>query len=464
MTRHGADQSVHMEKGPIGKTLFAFALPVLLSQILQQLYSMTDCAVIGHFGGGFSLAAVGVADLIISVLVNFFIGFSSGVSVITARLFGAYAYDDLKKVISSVTRLALFLGVITMVLGLIGADAALRLLRSPAEVRSLAVVYLRICFCGIPAQMVYNVGTAILRSLGDTRTPTRLFFGSVICNLGLDFVLVVVFSFGVQGAAAATLVSQWFLAVTILHRAWRLDPAYSLRFFGPRLRLRELGGILRNGLPAGMQAVFMSVSSLLIQVTINSFGPDAIAGMTVYAKIEGFLYFPAFAYGIALTGFVGQNLGAGRTDRIESAVRLSVRTVSCVILPLSAGLMIACPLVLRLFTDSAGILAYAEDAVFFTFPVYVFYAVNQVYLGAVKGLGNTSYPMFCTLVSYCFFRVLWCRLLIPLFPTMRVVYLCYDVSFLLLLLLLLPMYRCTLRRIRRGDTLPLAAEKSFSGV
>lgn len=276
------------------------------------------------------------------------------------------------------------------------------------------------------------------------------FLGSVICNLILDLLLVVVFPLGIRGAAIATLASQWLLAAALLIRLIRLDPSYSLALRGNHLDRADIAQILKMGLPAGLQALFMSISSLLIQVFINAFGSAAVAGMTVFAKVEGALYFPAFAYGIALTGFVGQNYGAGQYERIRKATRISILVMFAVILPLSLLLLFCSPYILKVFTADPAILQNAREAILFTFPVYVIYAVNQVYLGAVKGLGSTFYPMICTLICYSIFRVFWCWILIPSHPTMRVVYLSYAVSFLLMLIMILPVYYRIIHKLIRS--------------
>ncbi len=442
--------TIHVETGPVGRTLFLFAVPVIISQVLQEFYNIVDCAIVGHFAGGTALAAAGVSGLILSVLVNFFIGFSSGVSVITSRLFGEYAYAKLKTMISGVVKLVLAVGIIFTVGMLFLSGSALDWIHCPDNVRIEAGIYLKICLCGLTAQLLYNVGSAILRSLGDTRTPMLYFLGSVICNLILDLLLVVVFPLGIRGAAIATLASQWLLAAALLIRLIRLDPSYSLALHGNHLDRADIARILKLGLPAGLQALFMSVSSLLIQVFINAFGSAAIAGMTVFAKVEGALYFPAFAYGIALTGFVGQNYGARQYDRIRKATRISILVMFVVILPLSLLLLFCSPYILKVFTTDPAILQNAREAIKFTFPVYVFYAVNQVYLGTVKGLGSTFYPMICTLICYSIFRVFWCWILIPLHPTMRVVYLSYAVSFLLMLIMILPVYYRMIHKLVRS--------------
>ena len=441
---------VHVEEGPIGRTLLYFALPVLLSQLLQEFYNVADCMVLGRFGGDYALAAAGISGMLLSVLINFYIGFSSGVSVITSRLFGAYRYKELKKTMTAVFRLVILTGVVMTLLGYFLCEPVLSLLHSPGEVRPYAALYLHICILGLTAQLIYNTGTAILRSLGNSRTPMILFLFSGICNLILDVILVIGLGMGIGGAAAATMFSQWLLAIMILVHLCLLNPAYRLTLRGKGLPAQELLLILKDGIPAGLQAVFMSISSMLIQISINSFGPDAMAGMTVYAKIEGCLYLPSFAYGIALTSFVGQNHGARQYDRIRTSVSMSLRTMFLVILPFSMILLLASPALLQLFTSDAGILVNSREAVLYTFPVYVVYSINQIWLGAIKGLGNTLYPMVCTLLCYSVFRVVWCRLLIPYFPTMRVVYLSYDVSFFLMMLMLVPMYYYQLRKAEQS--------------
>lgn len=435
----------HVTEGPIAPVLLSFALPVLALQLLQELYNITDCMVVGHFGGEFALAATGVAGLVLSILINFFIGFSSGISSVASRLFGAYDYRELKRTINAIFRLVAVAGICLSALGIAAASPVLSLMRSPEEIMPHATLYLRICTCGLTAQMVYNVGAAFLRSIGNTRTPLFFYLVSALCNLALDVLLVIGFKMGIAGAAIATLASQWLLAILIVVYMTRLDGAYALDLLGEGLSLRELGYILAIGIPSGMQALFMSISSFLIQTAINHFGPAAIAGMTLFAKLEGVKYLPTFAYGIAITSFVGQNLGAGKIDRIRQTVRLSLGIMTVVIIPLSLALSLASPLLLRLFTKDEAILFNAHEAVVFTLPFYVFYGLNQVFLGTIKGLGNTTWPMICTLVCYSLFRVLWCHLLIPVFPTMRVVYSSYVVSFFLMLSMLVPVYR---RRMR----------------
>ena len=441
------DGAVHVDSGAIGSILLRYAWPILLSQLAQEMYNVADCAVVGRFAGEFALAAAGTAALPMSVAVNFFVGFSSGASTLIASLFGARRHDDLTRMISSVMRMTFVSGLLLSAVIFLLSGSYLTFTAVPADVAPFALVYLRICSLGVCAQMINNMATAVLRSVGDSRSPMRLFLFSAAVNLAGDLLLVVGMHAGIAGAAAATAASQWILSVMLLLRLRRLDP--DIRFFGSSSgsdTREQLMTVLGRGIPAGLQAFFMSVSSILIRFYINGFGADAIGGMNVFARIEGLCYLPSFAYGIALTAFVGQNLGAGQPERIRDSVRLSIRWMFIIMLPLTGILCVLAPVLARIFTEDSGIIMNAAEAVRYTLPLYTVYAVNQVYLGAVKGMGNTVYPMKCTFVCYALFRVIWCALLIGRFHTMKVVYLSYAVSFLIMTAMILPVY---IRMIRR---------------
>lgn len=435
------NSEVHMEQGPIGRTLLMFAIPILLSQLLQQMYSIADCMIVGHFGGGNGLAAAGEAALILSVIINFFVGFSTGVSAMTASAFGAFRYKKLSRILHAVIFMSLVSGAVMTMLGIAFAGQFLIWIHCPEEVFLPAQQYLRICMMGIIPQFLYNMGNAILRSLGNTKEPLYFLTFSSVLNLILDVLLVIGFGIGLPGAGIATVASQWVLALMMIWKMTCLDEAYCLqisRLFSGR---EELAEIIHTGLPSGMQAVFMSISSLLIQYSINSFGADAAAGMVVFARVEGFLYYPAFSYGMALTGFIGQNYGAGRMDRVEEGMKKSIITLSAFTVAAGSILMIAAPVILKLFTSDAMILENGRQAILCIFPFYFLYAINQVYIGGLKGLGKTGFPMLCSLICYCIFRVVWCRILLLFFWDIRVIYFSYDVSWVIMIVLLISQYR-----------------------
>ena len=282
-------------------------------------------------------------------------------------------------------------------------------------------------------QFIYNMGNAILRSLGNTREPLYFLTFSSAWNLLLDVVFVIGLGMGLPGAGIATVISQWGLALIMIWKMTRLDEQYSLQISRLLHGWEELPEIINTGLPSGMQAVFMSISSLLIQYSINSFGADAAAGMVVFARVEGFLYYPAFSYGMALTGFIGQNYGAGKMNRVEEGMKKSILTLSAFTVVAGGILMAAAPVILKLFTTDPEILANGRQAILCIFPFYFLYAINQVYIGGLKGLGKTGFPMLCSLICYCIFRVVWCRILLLFFWDIRVIYFSYDVSWVIMI-------------------------------
>ena len=432
---------VRMDVGPIHRKLLAYAAPLLLMQLMLQLYNITDCAVLGRFGGAFGLAAVGVAGLVLAVHINFFIGFAVGVTSAVSRLFGARQYDKLRHTIATSVAIAIGAGVFLTLMGEILGERYLLWLSCPAEAMDDAVLYLRICLLGLVPQLVYNVANGVLRALGNTKTPLYYLAGSAVLNVVLDLVLAVGMGYGLEGVAWSTLLSQWALGLAMLWRLTRLDARFCLAASAKLLPVKDLLALLRLGVPSGMQAAFMSISSLLIQISIDTFGPAAMAGMVVYAKIEGFLYYPAFAYGMALTGFIGQNLGSGRLDRVEEAMRISRRTAIYGTMAVCAFLILVAKPLVAFFTEDPATVSNALAAVYWTFPFYFLYSLNQVYIGGLKGLGETGIPMVSALFAYALFRVLWCQALLPYWYDMAVIYNAYNVSFLVSLAILIPSYR-----------------------
>ena len=405
-------------------------LPILLSQLLQQFYTIADTALVGQVLGAQALAAVGTASLVLSVIVNFFIGFSAGLSVLVSQLYGEKDYARLSALVQSIfITVALFAALFTAA-GIILTEQLLAALSTPAELIPAASLYLHTVLYGMLAQLLYNTASAILRALGNTTSALHYLAAAVVLNIALDVVLLIVIPCGIAGAAAATVLAQYAAALLALWKLFHLHGTWKLRFSRPFFALGHLLPILSTSIPAGLQAVFMSLSSLVIQTYINSFGYAAMAGMTVYARIEGFLYYPLFAFGIALTSFIGQNVGAHDLARVRTGLRISLRLAAggAMGMALIAGL--AAPALITLFTDDPAVAANALDAVYYTFPFYWLYGINQIYIGAIRGLGDTLYPMMTALAAYCLFRVAWCWGWDMIgIHSMHIVYSAYSVSF-----------------------------------
>ena len=444
---HSADQQ-DFTRGAIVRQLLIFMLPILLSQLLQQFYTIADTALVGQVLGAEALAAVGTSSLVLSVMVNFFIGFSAGLSVLVSHLYGEKQYDRLSALIQSIFVTVIAFAVLFTAAGILLTEPLLTALSTPADLIPQAGLYLRIALGGMLAQLLYNTAAAILRALGNTTSALHYLAVAVVLNIALDVLLLIVIPCGIAGAAMATVATQYVSALLALHKLLCLRGAWQLRLTRPFFTPRHLLPILGTSIPAGLQAVFMSISSLVIQTYINSFGYAAMAGMTVYARIEGFLYYPLFAFGIALTSFIGQNVGAHDLARVREGLRMSFRIAAGGAMGMALAAGLAAPALIALFTDDPAVVANALDAVYYTFPFYFLYGINQIYIGALRGLGDTLYPMMTALAAYCIFRVAWCFTWdIVGINSMHIVYSAYSASFFVMAGLLWMGCRRALRRI-----------------
>lgn len=432
---------VDMTYGDTSKQLFMFTIPILLSQILQQFYNIADTAIIGRYIGTDALAAIGSTGLLISVIVNFFIGLSTGVSAVIANQFGANEYDKLKKSISTLLAVSVLLGIVFTIGSLIFMKPIINILQTPKGVYSLAIDYLKICFLGITFQLLYNIGTAILRALGNTKDPLYFLIFSCILNLILDILFIVYFGWGVKGAAIATLISQILATLLVMYKIMSLDDNCKLSLKQIKIYRGYTKDIFLVGLPAGLQAIFMSISSLIIQSSINSFGAEAMAGMTIFAKVEGFLYFPLFSLGLAVTGFVGQNFGAKEYERVKEGINISLKISVYTSLIFIIILNIFAPYILKLFTNNAAVIKVGLESIRIVFPSYVLYAMNQIYIGSLRGIEKTFEPMLISLFAHCIFRVIWCFVLLQYFHDMKVIYSSYSVSIVLMFVLYYTSYK-----------------------
>ena len=432
---------VDMTYGDISKQLFMFTIPILLSQILQQFYNIADTAIIGRYIGTDALAAIGSTALLISVIVNFFIGLSTGVSAVIANQFGANEYEKLKKSISTLLAVSVLLGIVFTIGSLIFMKPIINILQTPKGVYSLAIDYLKICFLGITFQLLYNIGTAILRALGNTKDPLYFLIFSCILNLILDILFIVYFGWGVKGAAIATLISQILATLLVMYKIMSLDDNCKLSLKQIKIYRGYTKDIFLVGLPAGLQAIFMSISSLIIQSSINSFGAEAMAGMTIFAKVEGFLYFPLFSLGLAVTGFVGQNFGAKEYERVKEGINISLKISVYTSLIFIIILNIFAPYILKLFTNDAAVIKVGLESIRIVFPSYVLYAMNQIYIGSLRGIEKTFEPMLISLFAHCIFRVIWCFVLLQYFHNMKVIYSSYSVSIVLMFVLFYTSYK-----------------------
>lgn len=442
---HGTGQ-VHMTEGPIVAQLLLFMLPLLVSQILQQFYGIADTAMVGHYLGAAALAALGTTNLLLNVIVNFYIGLSTGISVILSQLFGSCSYKELNTSIQTILSTCLLVGLALTFVGWGAVEVILESLSTPEDIKPIAAAYLQVSFLGLTAQLFYNVCNSMLQALGNTTSAFHYLLLASLVNLVLDYVFLQIIPLGVTGAALATVLAQYLAAILVLRKLFCLEGDWHYSFAWPLIDFNYLRELLVKGIPAGMQAIFMSISSLLIQTYINSFGYGAMAGMTVFARVEGFLYTPLFTFGLALTSFIGQNVGAGRMDRVKEGMKLSMKLAVGGALLVGFINMLLAPFIMQAFTQDKLVLQNGLQAVYYVFPCYWGYAICQVYIGGLRGLGNTFYPMLTSLIAYSLFRVGWCQAWDRFLHDMIIVYTAYDVSFFIMAALLYWGYRHYLKR------------------
>ncbi len=424
---------IDMCNGPIMKKMLLFALPLMLSSILQLLFNAADVVVVGRFAGDESLAAVGSTSSLINLLTNLFIGLSVGANVLVARYFGAKKDEELQDTVHTAMALSLVGGVVLTIIGIAGAPVILEWMQTPPEVLSLAVIYLRVYFAGMTATMVYNFGSSILRAIGDTKRP--LYFLSIagVVNVVLNLFFVIVFHWGVFGVGIATVISQVISAVLVLRCLLREQG-------GIRLELKRLGihkgkvlQIMQIGLPAGFQGMLFSLSNVVIQSAVNSFGATVVAGNSAASNIEGFVYVGMNAFYQAAISFMGQNVGAGKYNRVNKILYSAEICVIVIGLGLSMIVRLFAEPLLSLYTDSPAVVQAGTVRLGIICATYFLCGMMDVMVGALRGLGYSIAPMIVSLLGACVFRLFWIATVFQMeeFHTIETVYISYPISWIL---------------------------------
>ena len=396
-----------MLSGGIFKKMIIFALPLIASGALQQSFNSVDVAVVGKFDSDQALAAVGSNGMIISLLVNLFIGISVGANVIIANYIGRNNEQGIRRTISTVAILAIISGVILAVAGNIFARPILKWMDTPADVIDLATVYLRIIFSGMPFMMAYNFGSAILRSMGDTRRPFYILIAGGIVNAILDMVLVLIFDMGVAGVATATVIANAVNAFIMVRLLIKESDPFKLDIRSLRIHSAELKKVLAIGLPAGLQGMIFSIANVFIQSAVNSFGSDVVAGNGAALNFEYYCYFVISAFAQAAVAFTSQNYGAGQYDRCRRIFRQSMLlSVSCCAI-LNIIIFMYRHDMAGIFTNSSEVISYAASRISIVL-LFQFIASSYEISGAcLRGLGYSMTPTAITIFGTCLFRLLW---------------------------------------------------------
>lgn len=416
-------------EGVIWKQILIFFFPILIGTFFQQLYNTADAVVVGRYLGKEALSAVGgTTGTLINLLVNFFVGLSSGATVIISQYYGGRKYNDVSDSVYTSLGIAIIGGVILMIVGMVGAPAALKAMNTPEDVIKYSLIYIRIYFTGMIANMIYNLGSGILRAVGDSKRPLYFLIVSCIVNIVLDLFFVAVLGIGIYGVAIATVISQCISAVLVLLVLKKTDEAYQIQFRELHINRDKLEKIFKIGLPAGIQSVMYGISNILIQTCINSFGTDTVAAWTAYSKIDGLFWMMMGAFGVSITTFTGQNYGAGKFERVKKGVVQCMGISMFAAVALSAILYFSNQYLFLLFTADSVVIEIGMKILRFLVPSYFTFVAIEILSGALRGMGDSLIPMIITGCGVCGLRIIWIFTAVPLKPGIEMVAFSYPLS------------------------------------
>ena len=428
MQQEKTKQKGLMTEGVIWKELLLFSVPLLLGNLFQQLYNAVDSVVVGNYIGAQALAAVGSSAPVINLLVSFFMGLSVGAGVIISRYFGARNMESLQDSIHTSLALTMTAGIFMTLFGIIFSPTILRWIGTPSDVMSSSVLYLRIYFGGILSVMLYNMGSGILRAVGDSKNPLYFLSVSSITNILLDLLFVIVFDMGIAGVGWATLIAQTISAVLTLLLLIKTKQEYKVTLKKIRFHKDKLIEIIRLGLPSGIQNGVVSFSNVIVQSNINAFGSLAMAGCGAYTKIDGFAILPVMSYSMALTTFTGQNMGAKKYDRVKQGARSGIIMSLLTTIAISALLLIFGEQVLSIFSDNPKVISYGLYMMHVLAPFYIFLAISHAFNGIIRGAGITTIPMIVMITCWCGMRMTWILASVPIFHDIGVVFMGWPLT------------------------------------
>ena len=436
-------QQTSLLQGSIWKGMTAFAVPILLGQIFQQLYNTADALIVGRYLSDSEYAAVTSTGSLVFLLVGFFGGISVGAGVVIARYFGANDDTKLSVSVHTTVLFGIAAGVFLTVFGMIFTPWMLDVMGTPKEVMPYSVSYFRYYFAGAMAIVLYNLCMGILRAVGDSTHPLYYLIFSSLVNIALDFLFVGVLGWGVWSAALATTISQFVSVILCLFRLFHYKTSYQLRLRRLRMDLPMLREIIRYGLPSGVQNSIIAFANVIVQTNINSFGQDTVAGCGTYAKLEGFAFLPITCFTMALTTFVSQNLGAKQYDRAKKGTRFGI--VACVIMAelIGVALIVFAKPLMELFTDNAEAVKIGMRQAQVESLFYCMLSFSHCIAAIMRGAGKPMVPMFVMLGTWCAVRVAYISIFVPIVQKSWVIFSAYPLTWTLSSIIFLVFYFCT---------------------
>jgi len=437
-------------EGVIWKQLLLFFFPIMIGSFFQQLYNTADALILGREVGKEALAAVGgSAALISSLIVNFFMGLTSGAGIIAAQMLGAGNKERLNDSIHTIYAFSIIGSIIFAVIGIAASPALLRLMNTAPELMKDSILYLQIYFGGSLFIFIYNTGSSILRALGDSKRPLYYLIVCCIINIVLDIVMVSVFRLGVAGVAIATVAAQAVSAVLVTQALMREKELCDFSLRKIRINKELLKQELFLGFPSGVQASMYNISNMLVQSSINSFGTDTTAAWAAYGKLDAIFWMMSGALGIAITTFVGQNYGAGKMDRVKKSMKVSLGMDIIIAVVMAVILIVARVPLFHIFCNDANVVEIGSHMLSLLAPFYVAYVFTEILSGALRGMGDVVVPMFITTISVCVLRVLWIIVMKAVCPTLDAIIFNYPVTWVISGLLFIVYYKYRIKKIEK---------------
>lgn len=396
-----------MTSGTIWKEILLFSIPLILGNLFQQLYNIVDSIIVGNVVGSNALAAVGASGAIIQLLIGFCIGASAGAGVVTSQFYGARDDEGVRKAVHTTIAISIAAGAILSVLGVLTAPWILQAMGTPEEVFDQASDYLRVFFAGVIFSVIYNMTAGILNAVGNSKRSLIYLIIAAVSNIVLDILLVAVLKMGVVGAAIATDVSQLISCIFILRFLRRSNESYKIKFKDIRFYDNLLSRIVKIGLPTGVQNIVISVSNVVVQSGINSFGATVMAAYAAFNKIDGFILLPILSMSMAATTFAGQNYGAREFDRVRKGMKVSIGMGAVYAIVAGALMLVFAPYIIRIFTGEQDVIASGIYMMKYMYPFYWIIAIFHIATGTIRGVGKTMQAMVMSICSLCAVRILW---------------------------------------------------------
>lgn len=419
---------IDMLSGPLAGKILRFSLPLMLSGILQLLFNAADVMVVGKWAGRLALAAVGSNGALVNLLTNLFMGLSVGASVQVSTNYGAGRQEDVSKIVHTSVLLSIISGILLMAIGLIFANPLLKMMGTPEDVISLSALYLRIYFLGMPAMLLYNFGSAILRAVGDTKRPLYYLTVAGVVNVALNILFVVGFHMSVAGVALATTISQCISCYLLVRRLLTVDSCIRLYIKKLTIYKDKLLKIIKIGLPAGLQGVVFSFSNVLIQSSVNSFGSVVMGGSTISSNVEGFVYVSMNAFSQATVTFTSQNLGAGKYSRLNHILINSMMLILIIGVVLGNGIIFFGRTFLGFFSPDPEVIGYGMRRMVIVLSAYFLCGMMEAVVGSLRGLGYSVMPMIVSAFGACGLRILWIFTVFVWEGSIESLFLSYPVS------------------------------------